>query len=263
MKARHLPCLLLPIFLVACSPKAEPTASATTGTDPKGGATTAGTPDSASMPSTAPTTGDPSAKPAPMATLADVPEALKNDAYHYYGLGNPKPMSMEISISDQPKDKYTGAQTITIKEIKDGKPIFSIDRTGQLAKLGSQEVSLTEEGIFNTMSSIAKIGPKDMELPAKLAPGVTWKSHAEIAQGSETVVNDSDLKVVGPDKVKTPAGEHDALLITSTGQSTIGGKKAKTTSKNWYVLDLGVVKSVLVNTYSDGKVQTITIQETK
>jgi len=262
MKARHLPVLLLPIFLAACSPKTEPTAATTAGTDPKtqeSTASTAGAPDKPSL--GAPEGSDP--KQAPTATLADVPEALKNDAYHYYGLGNPNPMSMEIVISDQPKDKFTGTQTIAIKEVKDGKPIFSIDRTGQLGKLGSQEVSLTDEGIFNTMSTIAKIGPKDMELPAKLSPGVTWKSHAEISQGAESVINDSELKVVGPDKVKTAAGEHDALLITSTGQSTIGGKKAKTTSKNWYVLDLGVVKSVLVNTYSDGKVQTITIQETK
>lgn len=259
MKARFAP-ILLPFLLLAaaCAPKEASNSGTTPPADkaPKP-SETAGTTGGEK-----PTTTDATTPPASTAKLTDIPDSLKGDAYVYYGLGNPNPMNLEIAISDQPMP-FTGTQSIALKEIKDGKPSFVIERTGQLAKLGSQELRLEPDGLYNTKATIAKIGPKDLELPMKLSPGTTWSSHAEISQDGQTIISDSVFKVSGVEKVTTKAGEHDALLITSTGQSTLEGKKAKTTSKNWYVKDLGLVKSVLVNTYTDKKVQTITLQETK
>lgn len=244
MKARSSLLLALLLVAVGCN-SGETTAKKGDKPEGTGAETTA-------------TTGGSTPPAAP--DLAQIPESLKGEAFEYYGLANTKPMNMAVENSDQPTAVSTGTQTIALKEIKDGVPTFSIERTGQLAALGSQEVRLEADGIYNSMSTVAKLGPKDLELPMKLSPGTKWKSHAEITQNGQTIVNDSELTVVGPEKVKTKAGEHDALLITSTGLSTINGEKAKTTSKNWYVKGLGNVKSVLTLTFPK-KVTTLTIQE--
>ncbi|AIE86432.1 hypothetical protein [Fimbriimonas ginsengisoli] len=203
----------------------------------------------------------------PKLDVSQIPADLKHDGYAYYGLGSAAPMKMEIRSSSQPNQVLTGTQTIALKEIKDGKPVFTISRDGQLGDLvGQQEVVLEKDGIYNTASTVAKVGAHDLELPAKLAPGVKWTSHTEVDRPDkpeQQLEDNSTCTVVGPQKVTTKVGEHDALLITSSGKGTIAGKKVVTTSKSWYVKDRGSVKTVLSTTFPDGKVQTITIQEVK
>jgi len=193
---------------------------------------------------------------------SEVPADLKSDGYYYYSLAYDKPMKIELRISGSPEIR-TGTQTISLKSIDHGVPVYRIERSGGLADLGEQELKLTKEGLLNTASTIAKVTPHDIEMPAKLAPGTTWPSHTEIEQGATPMSLDSVFRVVGMEKVQTPAGEHQAMLITSTGKGTIGGKKVTTTFKGWFVKDLGNVKTILGTTYSDGTKREITMQETK
>lgn len=189
--------------------------------------------------------------------------AGKGDAADYYGLNNPTPMKFKITLSEQPTAEKIGYQTIKLKETKGDSKIYSIERTEGIAFLGNQDLRLDADGIHNVDSATAKFGKEDMELPNNLAKGSSWKSHTEFTTQGQTLVSDSDLKVEGEEKVTTEAGEHTALLVTSTGYSTIQGKKEVMTSKSWYVKGLGLVKSVMVLTPPSGPAQTITIQETK
>lgn len=187
----------------------------------------------------------------------------KSDAADYYGLDNPKPMKYKITLSDQPTSEKIGFQTIKLKETKGNTKIYSVERSEGIAFLTNQEMRLEPDGIHNIDSETQKFGKEDMELPNNLAPGSTWKTHTEFSTQGQTLVSDSDFKVEGEEKVTTEAGEHTALLVTSTGYSTIQGLKEQMTSKSWYVRGLGLVKSVMELTPPTGKVQSITIQETK
>src|SRR5690242_7379437 len=59
-----------------------------------------------------------------------VPEDLKSEAYHWYGLSNLNPTKIEIDMSGQPQSK--GDQTIKLVSAKDGKVRFDIERPGPL-----------------------------------------------------------------------------------------------------------------------------------
>jgi hypothetical protein len=245
-KLRTLP-LLVALALVGCQNDAKnPAPSATTSPKP---APTTGTPET------------PDQTPPATVSLDQLPSDLKNEAFSYYGLGYSKPMDMEVVDSSQP-GTMTGAQTITLKEIKDGKAVFQIERTGNLAQLGAQEVTLEKDGIYVTASDVAKVN-HDLELPNDLSAGKTWKNRMVVDQPGREVEMDSTFKIVGERKVKTKVGDRNALLITSTGQGKMQGQKVRMVSENYYVRDIGGVKSVIKIVYPDGKVRTMTIQETK
>lgn len=203
-----------------------------------------------------PTEGQATKTQAP--TLADIPAELKHDGYSYYGLGNSKPMSME-AVNPANQSVMTGTQTITLKEIKDGKAVFLIERTGQLTQLGTQEITLEKDGLYVTANSAAKAN-HDLEMPAKLTPGTSWPNRT-VVDGVNSVTLDSTFKVVGESKVKTKVGERTGLLITSTGKGTIGGQPVTLESQNWYVRDLGGVKSIVKIIRKGGQTETLTIQE--
>src|SRR5689334_9649917 len=85
------------------NPASPPTATATTGDD----SVKTGQP------------GEPPVGPAPQTTSlnpADIPAALKTDAYRFAGVENTKPMDLEVVRPNQPM--LTGAATNSIKEIK-------------------------------------------------------------------------------------------------------------------------------------------------
>ncbi|MGV3617583.1 MAG: hypothetical protein ACO1SV_19840 [Fimbriimonas sp.] len=248
-KLRTLP-FLLALAAVGCQP--EPTALKT---DPPArqestGATTGTT---ASAPTTSPEAAAPS--------LDTVPAELKHDGYAYYGLGNTKPMVMEIVDSTQPGRTMTGSQTIKLTEVKDGKAVFDIERTDDLAQLGTQSVTLEKDGIYVTASSVAQVN-HDLELPADVTAGKKWQNTMKVDAPGREVEMKSTFKIEGNRKVKTKVGDREAILITSTGQGTMLGQKVRMESQNWYVKDVGGVKAVIKITYGDGKTRTMTIQET-
>jgi hypothetical protein len=207
--------------------------------------------------------GESEKPPTPGAPLSAIPADLKTDVYDYYSLSNTKPLNLSMTISNQPGEHMSGTQTITLEKVDKGVPYFKITRTGEFAKFGEQELRLEKDALYNVSSSIAKIGKHDIEMPAVLKPGVTWKTHTEIEQGTSPLTDDSVWKVVGFRTVQTPRGEQQALYVTSTGKGSVGGKTVKTESQNWFVKDVGPVKEVLTTIDDKGTKQEITIQETK
>jgi hypothetical protein len=171
---------------------------------------------------------------------------------------------MELTMSSSPGKIITGSQTITLKEIKGGKAVYNVDRSGGLADLGTEEWTVDKDGLYTTKSSMMELGDKAMELPAKPTPGMTWKVHTKVDRPEIKMDMSITFRIVGKQKVHTKGGEFDnALLVEQDGTGTLQEKKVRTVSQNWYVKGLGLVKANMKTIPSTGKPQTLEIQETK
>ncbi|MFZ4508438.1 MAG: hypothetical protein ACOYON_12160 [Fimbriimonas sp.] len=195
--------------------------------------------------------------------VVDLPNDLKHDAFDYYGIGLSEPIDMEVTSNTQTA-VVTGSQTTTLKEIKDGKAVFLVERTGGLSTLGTNELTLEKDGIYVKSSSIAKVGERELEMPAGLQPGKTWSTTTELSSDSRSMKVKSTFVVKAIEKVTTKKATYDnALLIVSTGKGTQDGSNVSITTKSWFVRGRGNVKAVIVRTPGTGKPETLTIQETK
>jgi hypothetical protein len=171
---------------------------------------------------------------------------------------------MELVMSSEPGKVTTGSQTITLKESKNGRSIYTVDRSGGLASLGTEEWTVNGKGVYTTKSSMMTLGDDAMELPAHPKPGMKWKFHTKSDQATAKMDMEISCTVVGKEDVKTKGGSFkDALVVEQDGTGTVQGKKVRTESKNWYVKGLGLVKATLKNHLPDGTDQTLSIQETK
>ncbi len=225
---------LLPLFVVLAGCGAPKGPDTTT--------TPSGSPSTTAVGEKPGTTGSPTVE-TPPAPAPELPTELKNAAYDYYGLATTSSINLEIEIAGRP-GLATGTQVTRFKEMKDGKAVYAVERTGDVAAdLGAaEEVSLEKDGVYMLKSDVAKIGTHDLQLPADLAPGKTWSEHTEAEKDSQKLNLDNNLKVVGPQKVTTKLGDFDALLVTSSGKGTVGSQKVTINTKMWYAKGRGVVK---------------------
>jgi len=193
-----------------------------------------------------------------------IPDALKHDGYEYYGLSSQEPVTLEVSSSGI-QGIQTGTQSFRFREMKDGAAIFEVERTGNLESLlGNMTLAVEPDGVYVRESSIAKVGDRDVEMPAKLEPGTTWKTTTISEQADKELNIANEFKVVGTEAVKTKVAEYpDALLIQSTGEGTVKGQKVRMETKSWYVKGRGGVRAEVKSTDASGTTTTITIQESK
>lgn len=174
---------------------------------------------------------------------ASLPDALKNDAFEYYGLGNTKTLKYQIVQGEGglPQDAN---RTVVPGKTEGDKAIYVLKQTGGLASEGDITLSLEKDGIYAMSSSANKIKPHSLEMPAKLDVGGGWKDHTEMSD--QKIVLDNDLKIVGRERVSTPGGTFDdALHVTSTGQGIYQGDPVELTTESWYVRGLGPVKQIV------------------
>ena len=190
-----------------------------------------------------------------------LPDALQNDAFEYYGLGNDKPMRLEVVEGENGLPKM-GNRTIKLQKIEGDKAIYLLTQDGDLAgNQGDITLSLEKDGLYTMSSTTSKMKPHSLEMPARLEVGQGWKDHTEMADGKIDL--DFDVKVVGFERVATPGGTFDdALHVTSKGTGTMGEGPIDITTDMWYVRGLGAVKQVLNITPKDagGAKRTITMQ---
>ena len=186
-----------------------------------------------------------------------LPESLKNDAFEYYGLGNDKPVRLEIVENGLPN---IGTKTVRLEGIKGDKATYTLHQDGGLSGQGDITLSLEKDGIYTMKSSVGRLKAHSLEMPAKLEVGGGWKDHTEMSDGK--IVLDNDLKIVGKERVSTPGGTFDeALHVTSTGGGTMGGGPIDLATESWYVRGLGAVKQILrITPKGKGAKRTVTVQ---
>lgn len=231
---------LLALAAFGCGPSGEKTPGAS-------GSTSSGSSASAKV------------DPAFAAFLDKLPAELKHDAFEYYGLGNDKPTTLEI-VRDGGPPTY-GTRTVKPGELKDGKATFILSQAGGLSMEGDITMSLEPDGLYAMSSTMNKLKPHSLEMPAKMEVGGSWKDHTEMDQGGQKIVLDNDLKIVGKERIVTPGGTFDeALHVTSTGAGTFGGKPATLTTESWYVRGVGPVKQIVNLAYKNGPKQAFTTQ---
>jgi hypothetical protein len=216
--------------------------------------------------STPATTGDKSAaaSPPPASTPpAALPASLHHEGFDYSGVTHTAPIDLEMTSTANPGAVTTGSQTITFDGIKDGKAIYKVDRTGGLAAIGTEEWTISKDGVFMSKSSIVDAGGMAMELPAHPKPGMTWKFHAKASSAGINMDMVMTLTILRKEKVTTKAGTfEDALVVEQDGVGTMQTQKTRTVSQNWYVKGLGLVKAEMKTVGPDGKTQSVSIQET-
>ena len=233
-------CLAAILLAVGCNQPSSPVAE-----KPAGATTTPSSP-----PETPPTTtqaapdkttsaASTSTDSAP--TLDQIPADVKTDAFAYEGLANDKMQHFEDTMSKH--KNATGTFQVKLKEIKDGKATFEEVATGGIEGGQTEDMSADSTGIYHEkLSPFTLKTPHVIELPAKLAPGDTWKDKTTIDAEGNVISTSSVNKVIGMKKITTKLGSFDALEIDSPGDGTFQGKPIKVDLKRWFVKDVGVVR---------------------
>lgn len=195
----------------------------------------------------------------------EVPAALQNEAYHWYGLANQRPTEMTVKFPDG--QKFEGEQTVKLDSVVDDKAIFTIDRTEGLETVfGDEQLSLEKDGIYTVSSTKLKGNPRSIELPAGVKVGTTWKSSSKLETSDDKAMAQNQTytaKAIVP--VKTASGTEQALKVVCVGTAKIDGTAFNMETRSWYVRDKGLVKAEISMTKKapNAKPQTITIETNK
>ena len=209
-------------------------------------------------PVSTPPSGPDKLKPtsAPDAAPPKLTDDLKHSGADYYGLTNTKPVDFEVTTEGH-KEDLTGARTFTLTKVENGKAYFKQTHSGGLAKAGEYELMVDKTGVYVMSSSTVQMDKPQLEIPADPKVGATWHT--------KNSIEDTDYTVVGFEKVKTPNGVRDSLLIKGLGTAKVNGTDVVTESKFWCVKGIGQVKCEFHTKPKAGQgvPQTVVMQESK
>lgn len=177
--------------------------------------------------------------------LSQVPGNVKTAGYEYYGLGFEKAIEYEVDSSTLGND-LTGASTTTLTAVDNGVAKFETNRTGALSNMGAEVIEARADGIYNTKIGGQDVSPAQLVMPADIAVGKSWRGKGSMKlQDGRSFSQDMTYKAVANEKVKTKAGEYDALKIVANGSLSLDGQKSQTDVSAWYVKGIGTVKMVI------------------
>jgi hypothetical protein len=200
---------------------------------------------------------------APARPLSEIPASLKHDAYEYFGLGNPQPLTYQITSTAPGAQPVTGTQTVRFTGMENGEARFSITRTDGMASLGDAEMAVTDKGVEMIRSSVGDMGGRKLELPRGLSVGKSWKDKSSFDAQGRKMSMEGTYKVAKMETVETPAGKFDALKIEANAKVTLDGQKGTMKMDSWWVKGLGSVKITVENTMAGGTKNAVTIVLTK
>lgn len=194
-------------------------------------------------------------------TALVMPDDLKHDAYHYYGLDMTGTINMELRLADG--KVLTGTQSSKLESVGNGSATFFIDRTGGLEeKAGDETVRVDRDGVWVVKNSLGAFKSKSVDLPASLTVGKTWTTeHTLTLPDGQAILEKSRWKVARPEKANTKVGEFDALLLTSSTDATVGNQKVQLESKYWMVKSRGAVKATIKPLGAEGAKGSVVIEE--
>lgn len=237
------------LLVAGCSPKAETPAPASE--------------KPTASKDTPPTGTEPSKEPAPEAPkpAPELSAELKHAGYEYYGLSNSKPQKMELKDSGS-SGVRTGTHSIEFVKMDGENAIYKLKRTDDLEFLGDMELRLTKEGIYATKIQGNDVKPANLELPADVTPGKSWKTGWKTEVGGQAVEKNGTTKIVGVQAVKVKDKTYQAMVMTDVGTAKIDGKNTKVETKVWMVKGVGPVK-MEVKSSSDAGSRTLTFEATQ
>lgn len=189
---------------------------------------------------------------------------FKHEAYGWMGFERTEPFTHEMSdVAGAPATE--GTQTLKLISSDDKAAKYQITREGSMAKLGDEELEVRADGVYQTSMPQHTLAEPVMVMPSDLGVGKAWTSKfnstGPAGQKVEFTINNKAERI---EKVKTKAGEFDALLIISTGSMnvTTDGKTEKTTlsTKSWYSKGLGNVKMTLEVKRADGTNNKVSVE---
>jgi len=191
----------------------------------------------------------------------EVPANLKHEGYQYYGLDVEAEQTYDFDYNGT---KRQGMQKETYNGLTDGKPRFTIERAEALSNLGTDVVEVREDGVYMISSREQTLETPMLALPAKMEIGKTWEITEKLKDmnGNEVVLKASN-KIQGQEKVTTPAGTFDCLIVSMTGTLVNQGKTQKVEGKTWYAAGTGTVKLTVSTNGADGKPSNYTITLSK
>ncbi|HMS53903.1 MAG TPA: hypothetical protein PKA27_00755 [Fimbriimonadaceae bacterium] len=178
----------------------------------------------------------------PPKPTVSLPANLKHDGLLFFGLDSAKTVSYEVT--DDAGDVRTGTQKSELVEVKDGKGIYQVTRTGSFGELlgEDQQVVVTDKGVLATEIKGQKIDPPQMEMPAELKPGTTWSVANKFTLDGRKFEQKNTYKAIKVEQVKTKAGSYECMLIEIKGSVSIDGQKMDLQTKAWFSKSIGEVK---------------------
>jgi hypothetical protein len=123
----------------------------------------------------------------------------------------------------------------------------------------SETYEFRADGMYGTLLGGNEVDPPMLAMAAEPTIGKSWPLKGTLKQGDGMKVN-TVVRVDRREKVKVPAGEYDALLLTEEGTISVGTMTFKVSGKGWYVEGIGAVKRTISQTDSAGKTSNITIE---
>jgi hypothetical protein len=151
---------------------------------------------------------------------------------------------MTMSTSDK---KGNGIGDISYDISCDGSGISidfkSLGNMAMLKQFESMETKITGTNttLPNSLSVGQELPDSNMNMEISMS-GISMKVNTLI----------KDRKVIGKEKVTTPAGTYNCLILEQTTIADVMGKKISTTSKSWFAEGVGMVKQ---ESYNKGKLQ--------
>ena len=193
---------------------------------------------------------------------AEMPVDLKHEGFKYYGLENSASLTYEF---DMDGNKREGEQKQTYDGMVGGKPQFTIERAEALTQLGTEVVEVREDGVYIVTSRGKKLEQPLLALPAKMEVGKTWDINQKMEDpNGNTVEMKANSKIEKQEKVKTPDGDYDCMVISMTGTLAMSGKTHKVSGKTWFAPGIGTVKLQVTSQPGDGsKASSYTISLSK
>lgn len=199
--------------------------------------------------------GTPAGQPDPKPML---PEKLLTAGADYYGVTNSSKLTYEVT--DPSGKKNDGTQTGKLSAVSEDKATFELTRVDIVNPgTNTDQIEVRPDGVYAVATGGQKFTNPPMELPADAAPGKSWKINTEVSAGGSVAKMTGDLKITGNEKVKTPAGEFDTIVVQLTGNIKLKGQSQPISGKSWYAKGIGLVKQELVQTVSGTKMQNTTV----
>lgn len=182
-----------------------------------------------------------------------LPDALKNDAYEYYGLENSGAVKFKVENPVDPT-QTEGSQTLRLISVGEKDATYSVEFGGALLIKGDQEMVLKKDGIWATKMAGKTLEKPVLELPSPVEPGKRWSSSVTLdgADGKPVKI-DATFKVVGIEKVKVGGKDYEALRVDGVMSAKSESQSAKSTVSGWYVKGTGQVKFTVKGVGGDPK----------